>query len=457
MFYQAFCLREMKTIIQKSYYYQNLIRLAIPIIIGQLGVIIVGFADTIMVGHHSTEELAAASFVNNVLMAFITFGMGFSYHLTPLVGDSFGKGKRMEVGGWLKNSLLANLVMALVLMAGLGLLYMNIERMGQPSELIPLIKPYFVVCWISIAFVMLYNTFRQFMEAIGEPDVSMWILLIGNLFNILGNYLLIYGKAGLPELGLFGAGISTLVSRMLMVLLYVLVFLYKKNYQAYRKGFVSMGITRDRFRTLNLLGWPIGIQQGLEAATFSITAVMIGWLGSIQLAAHQIAITFSTVCYTILLGLGSAVAIRNSYYKGVNQWSDVQKSTWAGVQLGLVVAAILCLVLFVIRKHVSSWFTDSQEVSELVVQLLPVLMLYQFADSVQINFANALRGVAEVKSIMWVSVVVYFVIAIPCGYILGFILEWGCAGIWMAYPIGFLLAGWWLGRKMSRIVSANQN
>lgn len=446
----------MKAFLQKRYYYSNLIRLAIPIIIGQLGVIVVGFADTIMVGHHSTEELAASSFVNNVMMAFITFGMGFSYNLTPLVGDSFGRGKRMEIGGWLKNSILANSVMALILMAGVGVLYFNVERMGQPVELIPLIKPYFVVCWISLLFVMVYNAFRQFMEAIGAPDISMWILLAGNLLNIIGNYLLIYGKMGLPEMGLFGAGLSTLISRFVMVLLYVAVFLYKKSYQPYRRGFASIPLSRERFRILNRLGWPIGIQQGLEAATFSITAVMIGWLGSLQLAAHQIAITFSTVCYTILLGLGSAVAIRNSFYRGVNQWGDVSRNTKAGIHLGLVVAAILCFTLFLIRNHVSAWFTSSEEVSVLVVQLIPVLMLYQFADSVQINFANALRGVAEVKSIMWVSLVVYFGIAIPCGYLLGFVFNWGCVGIWMAYPIGFLLAGWWLGSKMQRIVSLNR-
>ena len=150
-------------------YYKSLVMLGVPIIIGQLGAIITGLADTIMVGQHSTEELAAASFVNNVINAFIIMGTGFSYNLTPLIGQNLAMNKKIVIGGWLKNSLVANMTTTLLLIAVLLGIYLNLDSLGQPEELLPLIRPYFAVSLVSIIFVMLYNSFRQFVEGIANP------------------------------------------------------------------------------------------------------------------------------------------------------------------------------------------------------------------------------------------------------------------------------------------------
>lgn len=272
-------------------HYSYLLKLALPIIIGQLGGIITGLADTIMVGQHSTHELAAASFVNNVLNAFIIFGTGFSFALTPLVGENLARDKKFVVSAWLKNSLMANFLLSLVLTGVMLLIYFNVGRMGQPEELMPLVRPYFMISMISVIFVMLANSFRQFVEGITDPSVSMWILLTGNLMNIVGNYILIYGKLGCPEMGLLGAGYSTLISRVFMLLMFVLVFLLRPSYKPYRQGFIRMWVVPSRLMRLTKLGVPIALQQGLEAATFSLTAIMAGWLGSLELAAHQVVIS----------------------------------------------------------------------------------------------------------------------------------------------------------------------
>ena len=166
-------------------YYKSIVMLGVPIIIGQLGAIITGLADTIMVGQHSTEELAAASFVNNVINAFIIKGTGFSYNLTPLIGQNLAMNKKIVIGGWLKNSLVANMTTTLLLIAVLLGIYLNLDSLGQPEELLPLIRPYFAVSLVSIIFVMLYNTFRQFVEVIANPSISMWVLFTGNLLNII--------------------------------------------------------------------------------------------------------------------------------------------------------------------------------------------------------------------------------------------------------------------------------
>ena len=435
--------------------YKSLLRLAIPIIIGQLGGIITGLADTIMVGQHSTDELAAASFVNNVLNTFIIFGTGFSFAMIPLVGENLARDKRYVVSAWLKNGIVANFLLSLVLVAILTVIYFNVHHLGQPVELLPLIRPYFLVSMVSIIFLMLSNAFRQFVEGITNPSVSMWILVIGNALNIVGNYVLIYGKCGFPEMGLMGAGYSTLFSRIVMLIMFIGVFVFRPSYKAYRKGFMRMWVLPNRLIRVTKLGVPIAFQQGLEAATFSLTAIMVGWLGSLELAAHQVVIAISTVSFTTYLGLGSATAIRTSFYKGAKDWHQVRKTSVAGVHLGIIVSTITCLVLFLMKDNISYIFSDDPQVCKIVILLLPILMLYQYVDGAQIVLANALRGLSDVKSIMWISFVTNFLIAIPAGYLLGFPFGWGIEGIWMAYPIGFVFSVALLALRARKLMKRN--
>ena len=432
--------------------YASLLKLALPIIVGQLGGIITGLADTIMVGQHSTQELAAASFVNNVLNAFIIFGTGFSFALTPLVGENLAKDKRYVVSAWLKNGIVANFILSIVIIGILTIIYFNVGHLGQPSELLPLIRPYYLISMVSVIFVMLANSFRQFVEGITDPSVSMWILILGNALNIFGNYVLIYGKFGLPEMGLLGAGYSTLISRVFMFAMFVLVFLLRPSYKVYRKGFMRMWVLPNRLMRVTKLGVPIALQQGLEAATFSLTAIMVGWLGSVELAAHQVVISISTISFTTYLGLGSATAIRTSFFKGAKDWQQVRKTTVAGIHLGIIVSTITCLVLFFLRNDISYIFSEDPKVSAIVVLLLPILMLYQYVDGAQIVLANALRGLSDVKSIMWISFVTNFLIAIPAGYLLGFPFGMGIRGIWLAYPIGFVFSVALLGIRARKLM-----
>ena len=194
-------------------HYKVLLYLGIPIIIGQLGVIVLGFADTLMISWHSKDELAAVGFVNNVFNLPIIFGTGFSYGLTPVVGRLFGQKKFLEVGQSLKASLVSNFMVGLLITAIMGIVYLNVEHLGQPIDLMPLIKPYFIILLCSLPFVVLFNAFKQFADGITDTRMPMWLLIGGNSLNIIGNYALIYGKFGCPELGLMGAGLSTLFSR----------------------------------------------------------------------------------------------------------------------------------------------------------------------------------------------------------------------------------------------------
>lgn len=431
---------------------KSLVLLGLPIIIGQLGNIITGLADTVMVGQHSTDELAAASFVNNVINAFIILGTGFSFNYTPIIGEHIAINKRIAIGGWLKNSLMANTTTTALITLVLFLIYLNVDYLGQPEELMPLIRPYYLILMCSVLFVMLSNTFRQFVEGIMDASVSMWVLTFINAINIAGNYILIYGKCGFPELGLLGAGISTLLSRIIMLLLFIAVFAQQKKYKPFRKGFLVTPFRKSYWKRLNLIGWPIAFQQGIEAATFCITTIMIGWLGGMALAAHQVAIAISTVSFTIYLGLGSAVAIRTSMFKGLQDWRNVRRVTLSGVMLAVLLSITLSGLLYLCCDTIGSYFTDDEAVLQIVSVLLPILIAYQFGDSIQIVLANALRGLSDVTSIMIISLVAYFIIAIPAGYSIAFFLDEGIAGIWLSYPIGFTCAVLLLGFRAYRVM-----
>ena len=221
--------------------------------------IILSFADTMMVGHHSTSELGAASFVNNIMNLVIITGTGFSYGLTPIVGGLFGRKQLPEAGQALRCSLLANTLATVIMMAALTILYFNLANIGQPDELLPYMRPYYLVLLASLPFVMLFNAFKQFTDSITETRTSMWILLSGNLLNIIGNYILIYGKMGVSEMGVVGAGVSTLVSRIVMVGIFLAVFLCKRSMKQYREGFFSLGWSRQLVRRLTTLGTPIAL------------------------------------------------------------------------------------------------------------------------------------------------------------------------------------------------------
>lgn len=434
-------------------HYKALFTLGLPIVIGQIGVIVLGFADTLMIGHHSTVELGAASFVNNVFNLVIIFSTGFSYGLTPIVGGLFGTHQYAPAGQALRCSLLANVIVAILLTVCMTVLFLNVENLGQPEELIPLIKPYYLVLLASLLFVMLFNGFKQFTDGIMDTKTAMWILLGGNVLNIVGNYILIYGKLGLPELGLLGAGISTLFSRIMMVVVFALLFFQSKRFSRYKIGFFRMGWSRRVFARLNSLGWPIAFQMGMETASFSLSAIMIGWLGTIALASHQVMLAISQFTFMMYYGMGAAVAVRVSNFQGQQDGVNVRRSAYAGFHIMMAMGVVLSLIVFVCRNHLGSWFTDSPEVAAMVTSLIFPFLVYQFGDGLQITFANALRGISDVKLMMVIAFIAYFLISLPVGYFCGFVMGWGIVGVWMAFPFGLTSAGlmlWWRFRYMTK-------
>ena len=420
--------------------------------IGQLGIIILSFADTMMVGRCGTAELGAASFVNNMFNLVIVFSTGFSYGLTPFVGNHYGRGENASVGRILKNALAVNAVVAAGLMALMFVLYLNIHRLGQPAELLPLMRPYYIVLLISLLFVLLFNAFKQFADGITDTVTPMAILLGGNVVNIFLNWILIYGKWGMPRMGLLGAGVATLTARILMLLCFVVVFFTAKRYRPFVRGFKESSVNKEDFVALNKMGMPVGLQMGMETASFSLSTIMVGWLGTVALAAHQVMLTVGQLGFMMYYGMAAAVAVRASNFHGQGDIVRVRENVSAGFRIILVMAAAVSIPLLIMRNSLGFLFADSAEVAAMVAQLVIPFAIYQFGDGLQCNYSNALRGISDVKMVMVYAFIAYFLISLPSAYIFGFVLDWGLTGIWMSFPLGLTSAGLLFYRRYRRSI-----
>jgi MATE family multidrug resistance protein len=254
-------------------------------------------------------------------------------------------------------------------------------------------------------------------------------------------------------MGLLGAGIATLASRILMLLIFVALFFTGKRYQPYKQGFLTGKLNKSDFLQLNKLGWPVGLQMGMETASFSLSTIMVGWLGTLALAAHQVMLTIGQLGYMMYYGMAAAVAVRVSNFHGQKDLASVRHSARAGFHIILLMGLTVSIPLFLLRHQVGGWFTENDEVTLMVVGLVLPFIIYQFGDGLQCNYSNALRGIADVKPVMYIAFIAYFLISLPAGYLFGFVLDGGLTGIWFSFPFGLTSAGlmfWWRFRSQTR-------
>lgn len=420
--------------------YGVLLRLAAPILVGQLGGIATGFADNIMIGQYSTEALGAASFSNQIFnLAFLT-SMGFAYGVTPLAGALFGKGDTAGVGRMMRNAVVLNIAYNLLLICILVAVYMNVDRMGQPSELLPLIRPYMALNICGLLPLAVFNVFAQWSYAINNTSLPMWIVLGANAFNVLGNYMLIYGNLGAPEMGLTGAGIATLAARLAGPTALVAVFFLARKYRGYRNGLIHNRVDRVRLKQLFGTSLPVSLQMAFETGSFSVAAIMAGMLGVVELASYQIFLTLGTLGFCVYYAVGAAVAVRVSNAAGNVNVEGMRQSSRAGyiITLGAMVCA--CIVFVAGGRHIMAIFTDDPKVLTAATAVIVPLVLYQFADATQVNFANALRGTGQVRPMLWEAFISYIIVGIPCTWICTFVLEGGLTGMVYSFSIPLMLA-----------------
>ena len=422
-----------------STHIKAILLLGLPIIVGQLGIVIQGMADTIMVGQYGTDELSASSLVNNIYNFVIFFLLGISYATTPITGSAFGKGNHKEVSRSFRESLLVNILFSMLVMVLLTLLYFNLDLLGQPAQIMPLVRPYFLILMISLPFVSGFNSLKQFAEAVGSTKLPMHMMVASNVLNVVLNALLIYGMYGCPEMGLLGAGVATFIARVFLFVALLIAMLYGKRFRPWTRE-LSVPPTMQGCKHMAKVGFPISVQLCLESASFNIAGIFMGWIGTIALASHQVMCSISTLVFMLQYGIGAAAAIRISHYRGRGEWDNVKRTVQVAWAMGLFTALVIVGGIYLFRYQITGIYTDDESVKALCFALMPIFVLYQLGDCTQIIFANSLRAIEAVGRMVLYAFISYVVVSIPMSYLLGIVFNYGAQGIWMGIPFGLSTA-----------------
>ena len=433
--------------------YRPLLRLGLPVIVAQIGLTLQNVSDTIMVGQHSTQELAAAGFINNIFVFFMLLGQGFSMGALSQMGAYYSQGRQDKVISIFKSSLCADALQSLLLMMLLASIFFCLPLLGQPDDLLPLMRPYLLIQLASLPFMVMASGLKQMTDSINDTRITMYAMLAGNAWNIAFNYMLIFGHCGFPEMGIVGAAWATFTSRVLILLIMCVAVFFTPRYKSYMKYWSVERASWHDVRLLNRLGWPIAVQMGLECASFCLVAIFLGWIGTNALAAHQVMNNVACIIYMIYIGIGTAVSIRVANHNGLQNIQGVKEATWAGLHMILLVGLVLTTLLSLNIHSISLAFTPSEEVAAMVSLMVWPMILYQISDGTQTVLANALRGLGDVRCLIPYAAIAYILISIPLSYLFGIVLQLGAFGIWLAFPFGLSTAAILYLRRFRRTTS----
>ncbi|MDE7153206.1 MAG: MATE family efflux transporter [Muribaculaceae bacterium] len=430
----------MSFIIPKRSDYKRVLGLGTPVLLTQAGIIAVAFADTMMVGEYGTGELASAAFVNNLFFTFMAAMIGFASGITPLVGAYYARKMYRSVGQTLRVALQLNLLLSVIVTIAMGAVYFFLDRFGQDEELLPLIRPYYIIILCTLVPTALFNAFQQTSNGITDTSLPMWIILGSNLLNILGNYMLIYGHWGAPEMGLNGAGISTLVARIFSVVLLGSIMLFAPRYRRYRAGLFSPLRAALRRRKLFSTSWPVMLQVGVECGLWCVGGVVCGWFGAIKLAAYQIVVTISQLGFMTYMSYAIAASVLVSNNWGLRDFTAVRRTSVAGLHIILVLCTVASLFFALFSRHLLPLFTSDEAVISSALTLILPMIIYQFLDGTQINYSNCLRGTGNVRPLLAVALISYLGVGIPALLLLSVWCDMQSVGIYLSFNIALLVA-----------------
>jgi len=423
--------------------YKANLKLALPVVLTQVGQILTQVADNLMVGRYGGEDplpLAAVSFGGSVFFILCIAAIGLALGMTPLVGELFVQGEHKRSAALLQNGILfytlLGVGLSLVQFAAIPLLY----HLGQPVEVVDMAVPYYRMLVYSMPLMMLFFAFKQFLEGVGNTKVEMVVTIIANLANIAFNWVFIYGRYGFPEMGAQGAGLGTLLSRTIAPLLMIGYFCSRPVYRAYLQGFSPRRYSWSTVRKLLRMGLPISLQMFLESSAFVGTSVMMGWFGTQAISANQIAITLGNCAFMIVMSIGAATTIRISHCYGVRNIAELSLAAKASYHLVLAWNFFAALVFITLRGWIPTLFTSNPEVIAITSQLLIFAALYQLSDGEQNVSVGILRGIQDVKIIMPIAFVSYWLLNLPVGYLFGFTMGMGPSGLFLGFSFGLSMA-----------------
>ncbi len=416
------------------------LKLAYPVIIGQLGHMMLGVVDSLMVGQLGAVPLAAASLVNGLILLIIVLGIGMSVALTPLVAIAKGSGNHEECGIILRQGLLINLIFSILLVGVVYFLADLINFLNQPEEVAVLAESYLKILSFSIIPFMMFQSYKQFVEGLSFTKPPMVILIVANIINVFGNWIFIFGNLGMPKLGLDGAGFATLTTRIFIAFVIYFYVRYSKELKQYDPSLKFKSINWRVIKKIIDLGIPGGFQMFFEVGGFAFAAVMIGWIGASELAAHQIAINLASITFMVALGLSIASTIRIGNYLGKKDMNGIKNAGYSALVIVAVIMGTFGLMFIFLKNFLPTLYIDDAEVIEIAASLIIIAALFQVVDGLQVVGIGILRGLTDLKAPMLIAFIAYWLIGLPVAYILGFVLDFGVVGVWISFIVGLSLA-----------------
>lgn len=420
--------------------YKATFLLAYPVVLSQLGHIMVGVVDTAMVGQIGTVEQAAVALANSLYTLVLVFGLGVSYGVTPLVAAADGRKDTSENAALLKHGVIINTLLGILLFLILYMASPVLNFFDQKPEVVKEAIPFLNVMMLGMIPLCIFSGFKQFAEGLSYTQVAMWISLGANLLNILLNYLLIFGHWGFPEMGLMGSCWATFISRVVMAITMFLYVFYNKHFKAYWVGFNLKNISGDLCKKILGIGVPSGLQWVFEVGAFAFAVIMIGWISEKAQAAHQVALSLAATTYMMASGLSAAASVRVGNQFGLQSREGVRKAGFSAFFMVIAFMAIMasCFVLF--RNQLPVIFNKETEVISIASSLLVIAAFFQLSDGIQVVGLGALRGIKDVKVPTYITLVAYWLIGLPMSYVFGFKMQLGVEGVWYGLSLGLTIA-----------------
>ncbi|SEO86471.1 MATE family efflux transporter [Mucilaginibacter sp. OK283] len=423
-------------------FYSESLKLAIPVMISQLGHIMVQISDSIIIGHFTNKvSLAAVSLVNSLFMIPLVVGMGISYGLTPLIAQNNARKDFKECGLLLSNSLMLNLLTGIVLFSVIyfGTLPL-IGHLGQAPSVVTTATPYLFLLSLSIIPLLIFNTFKQFAEGLGFTKHAMKISIWGNVINICLGVIFVKGLFGIHPMGIKGVGYSTLIDRCVMAIVMAIYVFKSPIFKGYLKNFAVKNI--DRLRGLRILkiGAPVALQYIFEVSAFGGASILIGTIGVNQQAAHLVALNLASATYMMATGVSAAAAIKSGNYFGVNDHKNLRLAAISNYHIVLILMGITAVIFALGRNYLPWIITSDKDVIIIASQLLIIAAFFQLFDGTQVVGLGVLRGMGDVNIPTFITFLAYWVGGLPIGYLLGVKLKMGVYGVWYGLVLGLAIA-----------------
>jgi len=434
---------------------KNTIYLAWPLVITQVGYIITGMVDTVFLGKIGAAEQAACILSNNLYILLLVFGIGVSYATTPLVTSANQNMDLLKKASLFKNSIFLNVSVSIICFIVLFLSSGLLKYMHQPEDVIKLAVPFFNVLIFSMIPISLFFTCKQYCEGLSNTRMALFISIIGNVINIVLNYLLIYGKFGFPELGYIGSAWASFISRVFMGFSFLYLIFKSPVTKEISAVYNKVKINKKELFHLAKIGLNAGLQLTFEVAAFVIAGLMAGTFGKEQIDAHGIALSIAAFTYMFASGISSASSIRVGIYKAQDNWLEIKQAAFSSIKLVMLIMGGFAILFLMINNFLPKVFSSDLQIVNLASKLLIIAALFQLFDGIQVTIVGILRGLEDFKIPTLISLVGYWIIALPLAYWLAFILKLETVGVWIGLLVSLIFAAVVLFWRLNYLINKN--